>query len=143
MAEFKSFDTTDEMLEWLAEQKAKVQARSLSPRQEGIKYGDHAVRFMEGLTIFVYVEPLANEDPYVIEEYARKDREENMLFCKCYSTVVPNGEYGFLHRSVLWPISLDVFEDAAKWMWTPNMMEEPFRFRVEQAFHHIRAVQGG
>lgn len=137
----KTFNSLDEMLTWVAQARAAVQARTLHPRQEGIKYGDYALRFLDGLVIFVYAEPPEGESEATVAEYARKDRDEDMLFCMCYSTVVTRGEYGWLHRSVLWPLSEEVMVRAAVVDWDPTELDDMDRLMIEHCFHEVREAQ--
>lgn len=132
-----AFDSAEEMIEWMATQRAQVDARPLAEEQLGIGWGDYGVRFYEDLIIFAQVETresLAAEDRETREEIEARFAA-NSLWCKCYSVITPDGEYGYLHRSVLWPIPATAFASAQKVGFDFLSMSEVARFDVESAWH--------
>lgn len=121
----ESFNTPEELEAWLAEQektKAEVQKRPLAPEQEAITFGSHAVRFWDGdLVIFVEVPTLEQqsviEDAEVIDNVKAKEKQENTLWIKGYSVDCVDGEFGYNHRSVMWPITKETFDAAWAVQW--------------------------
>jgi hypothetical protein len=121
----ESFDSPEEMSDWLAEMnktRAVVQQRTLAPEQEAITFGSYAVRFWEELVIFCEIPTLEEqakvEDVEVIDLIREKEAQENMLWVKGYSTVCVDGEFGYNHRSVMWPITKDTFDRARAVSWS-------------------------
>lgn len=138
--DFIEFGSMEEMVAWVADQRAEVYARELTAEQQAIRYGDYAVRFMDNMVVFAYVEPPVGEIPEVVEHIEAKDREENMLFCKVFSTVETEGEYGWLHRSVLWPIPQVHFDIAGGSGWDFEKLPENTKYLVESAYYSIRST---
>lgn len=121
----ESFDSPEEMADWLAEmQKTKgmVQQRVLAPEQEAITFGSHAIRFWDNLVIFVEVPTLeqqsAIEEAEVVDHIKAKESRENTLWIKGYSVDCGDGEYGWDHRSTLWPITEETFNRARAVHWS-------------------------
>jgi hypothetical protein len=136
------FETTEELVAWMDEQRAEVMSRSIDPNQMQVGYGDHAVRFIDSLIIFLYVPTLAeqDEDPSVLDAVDFKQRSENMLWTDAYSTQVVDGELGYTHRSVVWPISERCFLAAKGVNWQVEQMPDWGIFEIEMAYNAIRAT---
>ena len=144
----ESFDSPEEMSDWIAEmnkQRAIVQQRVLAPQQQAITYGTYAVRFWENLAIFCEVPTLQSqaevEDAEVIEQIKAKESEENMLWVKGYSTDCVPGEFGYNHRSVMWPITAETFDTARSVHWSIDRMltaDGPALLEVQSAFFDLR-----
>jgi hypothetical protein len=133
------FESKEEMLDWMARQRAEVQARTLHPAQVAITYGSHAVRFIEDLVIFNWVPTLAeqDEDDEVLEAIDRRHRDDNMLWVRGYSTVEPRGELGYSHRSVMWPITARTFASARLVDWDWERMDSVAQFDLANAFREF------
>lgn len=140
-----TFASDDEMIAYMEKQRAEINARPLHEDQLGIGWGDYAVRFYKDLVIFVQVETvdsLAAED--VETRLAIEERfAANSLWCKCFSRIVPQGEYGYLHRSVLWPINARCFSDAWAGEFNLDKMTDMGRFQLEAAYQCLRAHTEG
>lgn len=135
-----TFDSAEEMLEWVAEQRANVQKRPIAPEQMEVKYGSYAVRFLEELVIFCYVPALEDqpEDPEVLDMIDRKQRDENLLWVHAYSVRAANGDLGYTHRSVVWPITARTFGAAREANWDPTKMNDIAQFDLANS---ARAIQ--
>ena len=102
-------DSVAELLGYQAEREAEANAR-ITPRQEDIKKGDCLrYTFEHAADLTVYAEVLR----------ARQGRP--YIFVRGYSTVVPRGEMGDIHRSVAAEvITREVFEAARRHGWQPE-----------------------
>lgn len=145
MVDVKTFDSKEEMFEWMIQQKAERQARALAPEQQGIGWGDYAVRFWENLVIFcrveTYEELVRTEDTETVAEIERVHREGSLwAFC---SSRVESGEWGYQHRSVLWPISEETYKAAQQAGWVWDTLPDPARYEVEAAFNAMREATRG
>lgn len=145
----ESFNSPEEMEQWFAEQRearAGVQQRVLAPEQEALTFGSHAVRFWDGdLVIFVEVPTLEEqakiEDPEVVDHVKTKERDEGMLWTKSYSVDCVDGEYGWHHRSTLWPISKDTLDRARAVHWSIERLwpaSGEATLEVQSAFYDLR-----
>lgn len=149
MNNIQSFSSTEEMVEWLAANRARAKTE-IGETQAAVTYGDHWCRFYEGLTIYGRVSPReelnqqsrdngVSEDEITYEDEDLAARHPETVFGLCYSTIEPTGEWGFTHRSVLWPISVELFDAArgAGWV-TENLIDEP-AIEVTEAWFAMKA----
>lgn len=144
----ESFDSPEEMAAWLAgieKEREQVQQRTLAPEQTALTFGSHAIRFWDGLTIFVEVPTLEEqakiEDPEVVDEVRRKEQQENMLWIKGYSVDCIDGEFGWNHRSVMWPITKDTFDSARSVHWDLDRLwpvSGEATFEIQSAYYDLR-----
>lgn len=135
-----SFDSPEEMIEYLAKARAEVDARPLSDEQAALSWGDYAIRFYDGLIIFIQVETqesLLKEDRETREAIQQRERA-NSLWCKCHSFLVPDGEYGYVHRSVLWPIPVTTFDEAQQVGFNVDAMGDRTRLVIEGVYYTHR-----
>lgn len=134
------FDSPEEMIDYLAKALAEVDSRPLSDEQLAMSWGDYAIRFYESLIIFIQVETqesLLREDIETRQAIEERSRA-NSLWCKCYSMIVPDGEYGYLHRSVMWPIPYTTFEAAQRVGFNPEAMGDRDRLVIEGVYYTHR-----
>jgi len=121
------FDSDEEFIAALRESRESVVNRPLAAEQEAIGWGAHAVRFMDSLVVFAYVLDLptlrAQEDREVVDNLALA-HNDGFMWCMCYSTRVPDGEYGSLHRSVLWPLTDRTFTACRTAGWDINALPQ-------------------
>src|SRR5262245_45060796 len=135
---YVQFGDGEDIVEWMREQQEKVQARPLAREQQGIGYGDHAIRFIDGLLIFYYCPTLAeqDEDDEILYDVDYRQRTHNSLWVRGYSVITIAGEWGFVHRSTLWPIDAATFEAARLVDWQPEAMMKSAKDTV-----YLAAVQ--
>lgn len=142
MVDVKTFGSKEEMMEWLAEQRESIQQRIISQEQATLTYGSHAVRFWQDLIIFVEVVGIDilrdQEDPEVVAQIEHQHSHEGSLWCKCFSKIEVPGEFGYHHRSVLWPIPPEVFTNARAVHWDPDRMGEWARLDLTSAYYSMR-----
>lgn len=122
----KSFSSFEEMLASMAQDRAVADAQ-VDPVQSGLKIGDFFIRETHGLVIYGEVlNPIDGEDEEE-REFQRRTRNQPHMkhyrFTKCYSPVVPDGEYGDIHVStVSLVLSREMFDRcrAAGWPQDPK-----------------------
>jgi hypothetical protein len=144
------FDSSEEMFDWMATTRAEVQARTIAPEQAGITYGSYAVRFIDDLIIFNRVPTLeeqSDEHPGVLARIDDRQREANMLWVWGYSKPFPDGELGYSHRSVLWPITTRTFLAAQMVGWDVDRMDQAALMELSSTFRtmaeFVRTQEGG
>jgi hypothetical protein len=134
------FDSFDEAVQYMQTQTEQANTR-LSPEQQALTWGSHWVRVVGDLFIFGWclsheamVEAESQVDDYEDPDEALAEmagtiatledsHSRGYLFSRCHSIVVPEGEYGDVHRYNAWPISEALFEAARAADWTPADME--------------------
>lgn len=102
----RSFESTEDLIEWFAEQRAIREARvsNISDEQKALAVSDLAVRFFDADTV-IFIE---------IEE-----ADEMMVRGMHYSHLVPDGEYGSTDRAIIWPIDRELFNVARAYLFNP------------------------
>jgi len=129
------FDSTEEMLGYMAEQEEKAIAEALS-EQWAITWGDYVVRFIDDLVIWGELETQVD----VVEDAGGEDEEETRYELeqildshgrgyrtgKWFSEVEPTGEYGSAHVVTLWKITKEEFETAGEndWHIWPELVQK-------------------
>lgn len=144
----ESFGSPEEMGDWLAEMnktRAVVQQRALAPEQQAITFGTYAVRFWENLVIFCEVPTLEGigemEDSELLDAISAKETSENTLWVKAYSVDCVEGEFGYNHRSVMWPITKETFDRARALSWSLDRLWPRFgdsMLEIQSAFFDLR-----
>jgi hypothetical protein len=141
-AEFREFDSLEEMRDWMRRQTAAANERT-SDRQKAITFGDHWMRFIpqHQLVVFGRVEPLEDlagvEDPPTID-HIRENLGRGYLFGRAYSTWEPDGEWGDTHTYNVWPCTPELFEAAQEAGWDITRLEPVFGMQVNTAYREYR-----
>jgi hypothetical protein len=128
------FTSTEEMLDYVAEQEAIAIADTL-PEQWEITWGDYVIRFVEpDLVVWGDLwtqEKLVESETSDDEEESRVELEQAMdshgrgyRFGQWFSEVEPAGEYGTAHVVSLWKITKREFEIAGEndWQLWPELV---------------------
>lgn len=116
--------TVQDLLSYVREAAASVEAREVEAWQAKLKPGDFVVRFVNDQVLFSEVlDPVAQAEAYdedveeVREQYAQPHMQ-HFRSARSYSAQNPEGEYGDFHlSSAVVTISKDLFEKirAAGW----------------------------
>lgn len=137
--------------------------RTLSAEQRTVTFGSYWARFYDvraRIVIFGYVDSLAAmeeserrlgaddaEATYIRAETERR-HHDGFMYGMCYSTIDPTGEWGFTHRSELWPISEELFEKYRAVGWDVDHPDLPWETKVELAVAytdyatHVHGIEG-
>lgn len=111
----RTFNSTREMLEWTKDAQARA-GEHTREWQEAIAPGDHFAIFDSRSGFIIYGEALQEDDE-------TSSASGTLLFARCFSVVVPDGEYGFIHVVQLAGLlSAKQFEEARSLGW-PNDVE--------------------
>lgn len=150
MVTFQPFNSMEEMLEQIQKNRDAAMA-GLHPAQAALTNGSCWVSFVAPVVIFGKV---IDEDELVKEEMdagAGKQEareiaaqtqmnlvEHGLMYGKCYSSWVPDGEWGSTHKINAWPIEPDVYEAAEKVGWEPDLL--PTSAKVLLRIAHVGYV---
>jgi hypothetical protein len=158
-----SFDTMEDAFEFMRKGE-DYGNRNLHPKQQGITWGDHWVRFYnvaDRIIIFGYVytdaeqeaserkviekiaDPeerrmaLEEELPYSMET-VRESHTRGLMWGRAYSTM--GDDLGSTHRFYMWPISAELFRAAERVNWDVDGITDPeLRAELEAAWQEYRA----
>lgn len=129
---FKSFDSMEEMLEFMAEAEDAAN-QMLLDEQRGISYGDYWCRPVPEQGIFVFGRVMTEEEAYDGEDkesiaMLRDSYSRGYRFGTAYSILGPDGELGSTHVANMWPITEEDFNNMAanRWMPTSRFVERIF-----------------
>lgn len=130
MAQFRSFDSIADMVDYMQKQTEWANA-NLAPKQQAVTYGDHWARFdQKGFVIFGKVATLdeaTGSTPSSEKDYELKsltaNHDRGYMFGKCYSVIEPTGEWGDTHRANLWPIPVEMFDAVKAVGWDTDALE--------------------
>lgn len=153
---FKSFDSFEEMIEFMDEQ-TKIANAGLAEDQKSLTWGSHFANFVpeDNLVVFGYV---FTEDENVKSETecgasteeaqatlasVRDNHERGYLFGRCYSIVEPRGELGDTHRASAWPIPASLFSAAKEAGWNVAGLSDDDLATLNQAYQGFRAHKLG
>lgn len=105
MAKVKSFDSMEEMLDFIDENR-KAAVAHVRPTQEALTKGDfYAADSHMGFAIFG--ELVEEPDP----------EEEGLVLTRAFSQILPGGELGYAHIVTMIPITADEFQNAKESGW--------------------------
>ena len=155
MGGFMSFDSTEEMFDFMARKTDEANA-SLTDEQKSLTWGSYWFRPYEGIVIFGHV--------FTEDEFEQKERwsyhrggpldeeeeaefayskarvydahERGYLFGEAFSVWEPRGELGDTHRANAWPILQWQFVSAQSAGWDHN--EPTVRQWLEPTVQHIQ-----
>lgn len=124
MSQFQSFDSMEEMLEFMAKAEAEAN-QMLLDEQRGIGYGDYWCRPVPEQGVFVFGRVMPEEEAYDGEDAGsiamlRDSYSRGYRFGTAYSILGPEGELGSTHIANMWPITEEDFNDAAAQRWRPT-----------------------
>lgn len=131
----RSYNSFEEMQADMARAEEEAQA-NVTDVQRTIAPGDYWMRPAPEYGFTIYGRAQTEEDlrrgypaALDIDEAAELDAEleqfhsnveRNYLMSEAFSVACPHGEFGSVHRSVMWPISAEQFADARDRGWDPS-----------------------
>jgi hypothetical protein len=146
---FRSFDNHAEMQAYLIQAQADADA-AMHHAQRAITWGSHWVRFeniANRLVIFGRVLDSREFLDSEIEAGATRDEAElalvdntynlehkNRAFSICSSIYCPEGEYGTVHLSALWPVEESLYNAAAEADWNIDRLPTSAKINLQAAF---------
>lgn len=157
---FASFDTMEEMVEFMRRQEEEANAH-LAPQQQAVTWGDYWIRFYDiehRICIFghVYTEDemmekeravplMAGESSEEVEaeiaaemEGIRDAHKRGYMYGWAYSVIEPEGEPGSTHQANLWPIPQWLYEQARDVRWVMDDLDPQGKAEVQRAYTEYR-----
>lgn len=151
MADIIEFESTDDLLEYIARNRAAADA-AVGPEEKQFVPGEHYARFIPEWGLIVYgeiIDPIqseidagADEDEVEFQRQLRSEPHmKHMRFTKSYSQACEEGEFGDVHTSSMnIHLTAEEFARAKQngWPNTPRdlfekVLEIPYPTKVERA----------
>jgi hypothetical protein len=152
MADFKEFNSLDEMFEYMEDQTVKANA-GLAPAQCDLTWGSYFVNFQPADDLVIFGRVFTADEARENEIKAGASEAEadfssatladsltrGYLFGRAYSVWEPGGELGSTHRASAWPISRELFEAAQAVKWVPGELDHESLVQLDAAWQAFRS----